>query len=132
MKAVFNDLQEPLSPLDGAPVCDRKGLITLLDDARNRKPFGCELVGENGYKLTLGISNEIGFVQHSRADGEPPYLVAFTAERCCDQERCEFLIGGTPTPIGQRFCLPIRAVKEIAAHFIELGERSQAYSWEEI
>jgi hypothetical protein len=132
MKAVFNDMQDHSNPLDGATVHDRKELFTLLDRAVDREPFGCELVGENDYKLTLGIGKGIGFVQHSPADGDTPYLLAVAPEKFCEQEYVEFLVGDTPTPIPQRFCLPFEAVKRIAAYFIETGERSPAFSWEEI
>jgi hypothetical protein len=132
MNAVFKDMQDHSSRLDGATVHDRKELFALLDSIRDRQPFGCELVGENDYKLTLGIGEHIGFVQHSPADGDTPYLLAVAPEKCCEQEYVEFLVGDTPTPIPQRFFLPFEAVKRIAAYFIETGERSPAFSWEEI
>ena len=40
-------------------------------------------------------------------------------------------VGDTPTPIPQRFCLPLETVKQIAAYFIETGERWPGVSWEE-
>jgi hypothetical protein len=132
MKAVFNDMQDYSSSLDGATVHDRNELIALLDKVRDREPFGCELVGENGFKLMLGIGKDIGFVQHSPADGYTPYLVAVAPEKYCEQDYVEFLVGDTPSPIEQRFCLSFEMVKEIAAHFIECGERSPAFAWEEI
>jgi Immunity protein Imm1 len=132
MKAVFNDLQDHSSALDGAVVHNREGLFALLDSVRNREQFGCELVGENGYKLTLGIGNKVGFVQHSPSDGDTPYLLALAPEKHCDQEYAEFLVGDTPTPIPGRFCLPLDKVKDIAAYFVETGGRSPVVSWEEI
>jgi len=132
MKAIFNDLQDPTSHLHGVTVHDCDELFALLDSARNRKLFVCELVGENGYKLTLGIGKDFGFVQHSAADGDAPYLLAVAPDKCCELEYIEFLAGNTPTPIPQRFCLPFEAVKEIAAYFIETGQRSPAFAWEEI
>jgi hypothetical protein len=132
MKAILNDMQDHSSRLHGATVCNRKELFALLDSVRDREPFGCELVGENDYKLTLGIGKDIGFVQHSPADGDTPYLLAVASEKSCEQEHVEFLVGNTPTPIPQRFCIPFDAVKEIARHFIETGQRSPAVTWEEI
>lgn len=132
MKAVFNDMQDHSSALDGAAVRDRRELFALLDGVRGREPFGCELVGENGYKLTLGIGKEIGFVQHSPSDGDTPYLLALAPEKHCDQEYVEFLVGDTPTPVPGRFCLPFEAVRDIAAFFVETGKRSPTVSWEEI
>jgi hypothetical protein len=132
MRAVFNDLQDHFSRLHGATVNDRSELFALLDTVRDRPSFGCELVGENNYKLTLGIGKIIGFVQHSRADGDTPYLLAVAQEKCCELDHVEFHVGGTATPIPQRFCLPFEALKEIVAYFVETGERSPAVSWEEI
>ena len=132
MKAVFNDMEDHSSSVDGATVHDRNELFAQLDSIGDREPFGCELLGENGFKLTLGIGKDIGFVQHSPADGDIPYLVAVAPQKYCEQEYVEFLVGGTPTPIPQRFCLLFEMVKQIAAHFVETGERSPAFSWEEI
>jgi hypothetical protein len=125
-------MQDHSSTLDGAAVHGRKELFAVLDSAREREPFGCELEGENGYKLTLGIGKDIGFVQHCHADGDTPYKMAVAPEKYWQQEYAEFLVGGTPTPIPQRFCLPFEIVKQIAAHFVETGECSPAFSWEEI
>jgi hypothetical protein len=136
MKAAFNDMQDHSSSLDGAAVHDRQELFAVLDNARDREPFGCELEGENGYKLTLGVGKDVGFVQHGRADGradgDTPYMVAVAPENYWHQEYAKFLVADTPTPIPQRFCLPFEMVKQIAAYFIETGERSPAFSWEEI
>jgi hypothetical protein len=130
MKAVFNDLQDYSSELDGATVHNRSELFRILDGARDRNPFGCELLGENDYKLTLGIGKHVGFVQHGRSDGDTPYLVAVSPSEY--EVDAEFLVGDTPSPIPRRFCLPFEIVKEIAAYFIESGERSPAVAWEEI
>jgi hypothetical protein len=132
MKAVFNDMQDHSSSLAGATVQDRTELFAKLDSVRDREPFGCELVAENGYKLTLGVGKHVGFVQHSSSDGDAPYLLAVGAENCGDQDYVEFLVGNTPTPIPQRFILSFDTVKEIAGCFIETGERSRAVCWEEI
>lgn len=132
MKAVLNDMHDRSSSLDGATVHNRKELFRLLDSAQDREPFGCELVGENDFKLTLGIGQDIGFVQHSPSDGSTPYLMAVAREKCREQDHAEFLVGNTPTPVPRRYCIPFEAMKEIAAYFIETGERSPAVSWEEI
>jgi hypothetical protein len=132
MRAVFNDMQDHSSPLDGETVQDRQKLFALLDIAPDREPFICELVGENGYKLTLGIGNAVGFVQHSPSSGDVPYLVAVGPERDKEQECAEFFAGDTATPVPLRYCLPFPMVKEIAGYFIETGERSPAVAWEEI
>ncbi len=132
MKAVFNDLQDYSSSLDGAAVQDRPELFAVLDSARNREPFVCELEGESGSKLTLGIGSNAGFVQHSRTDGDSAYLVAVARKGASKEEYVNFLCGNTPSPVPSRNVLTFDEVKEIAAHFIETGERNPAFAWEEI
>jgi hypothetical protein len=137
MKAVFNDLQDYSSSLDGAIVCDRNELFAVLDCVRDREPFICELEGENEYKLTIGAGKEVGCVQYSRSDGDPPYLVALApghqaGEEEEEQEYVEFLCGNTATPIPKRNILPFEMGKRIAAYFIETGERCPAVSREEV
>jgi hypothetical protein len=132
MNAIFKDLQDHSSRLNGAAVHNRHELFAVLESARDREPFGCELEGENGYKLTLGIGKHVGFVQHGSVDGDTPYLVAVAAVTHWHHDYAEFLVGDTPTPIPQRFCLPFEMVKEIAAHFVETGQRSPTLAWEEL
>lgn len=132
MKAVFNDMQDPSSGLDGATVHDRGDLSTLLESVLDRKPFGCELEGENGYKLTLGIGKEVCFVQHGPSNGDPPYLLALGPQDFWKHECADFLVGDTPSPIPQRFCLPFEMAIDIVAYFLETGERCPAVCWEEI
>ena len=137
MKAVFNDLQDYSSALDGTSVLDEKELGSVLESLRNREPFACELEGDNGYKLTMGIGKEVGFVQHSSIDGDSAYLVALApgfhiGELDEEQKYVEFLCGNTPSPIAKRYILPFEILMQIATYFLETGERSPALSWEEI
>lgn len=97
-----------------------------------RKPFLFELRGETGFMLTVGFAGDSGSVQYSPSDGSPPYLMA-VLDGDAENEICvEFLAGNTPTPIPQRFCLPISVVERIIHEFIERGARPGAVSWEEI
>jgi hypothetical protein len=132
MKAVFNDLQEHSSSIDGAAVRNRLELFSVLDGAREREPFVCELQGENGYKLTLGLGSDCGFVQHCRVDGAEPYLLAVAEMGARGAESVEFLCGDTPSPVPGRNVLPFDELMEVAAHFVETGERSPRVLWEEI
>jgi hypothetical protein len=132
MKAIFNDMQDYSSFLNGATVRNRKELFTVLDSVRDREPFVCEFVGDNGYKLMLGIGKYIGSVQHSPSDGDVPYIVAVEPGHHGEQDYVEFLIGNTPTHIPRRNCLPIEVVKQIAVYFIETGNRWPGVSWKEV
>jgi hypothetical protein len=55
MKAVFTAMEEHSSPLDGATVHNKREVMAVLNGARGREPFGCELEGDDGFRLTLGI-----------------------------------------------------------------------------
>ena|SRR5579871_4364674 len=132
MKGVFTDMQDCSSPLEGATVRTREELFALLDSVRDRQPFICELEGENGYKLALGISKDLAWVQHSPSDDDPPYFVAVATAEGSRDEEVEFLMDNTQTPLPKRHCVPFATMREIAACFLETGERSSAVTWEEV
>jgi hypothetical protein len=91
-----------------------------------------ELIGENGFTLTVGVSNDFGCVQHGSSDGLPPYLMAVELSgRRRMVEEIEFLVADTPTPIHGQYCIPIATVNEIVREFAATGKRSSTVSWEE-
>ncbi|MGO9005588.1 MAG: Imm1 family immunity protein [Beijerinckiaceae bacterium] len=95
-------------------------------------PFFCELEGENGYKLLVGIGGDIGCTQYSREDGNPPYWMATTPATKNKQGAVDFLIADMATPVPARYCLPFDAVKDIILYFQNTGLRNPAVDWEEI
>jgi len=103
-----------------------------LEGLRTRDPFFCELVGENGYNLLIGLGGDIGCAQYSRGDGDVPYLMAVTNGVPDTTAHTEFLIGNTPTPVRGRCCLPFDVVRQIVAYFIETGCCDPGVPWEEI
>ena len=130
MKTVFTDLQSHSG--DGTVVRNRMQLAALLESFSNRTPFGCELVADNGHKVVFGAGGGIGFVQHSPSDGDPPFRMAIAKKNHCERDYVEFLVGGTATPIAQRYCLSASEVEEIVACFVETGELALGFAWEEI
>lgn len=132
LKVMFRDLQDPDSGLTGITVNSPEELGTILDSVRDRQPFCCEMVGQNDLKLTLGIGPNVGFVQYSADNGDPPYFVALAPHTPATSKVVEFLAGDTATPIDPRFCLSFEAVKQIASDFLRTGQRSRAFLWEEI
>ena len=44
----------------------------------------------------------------------------------------EFLIGDTATPVATRYCMTLDLVQEVAAYFLETGDRNPTVTWEEI
>ena len=106
--------------LNGTRVSNATELKRLLDGVRDREPFFVELVGENGFKLLLGIGVPEACVQFSPTDGSTPYLMAVVrnAPNAGEGEIC-FLIGDTPSPVPKRFSLPyetmVGGLRQIAA-----------------
>ena len=131
MNTTFQDLQHDDNPRNGEVIGDPLRVEALLDELQTTQPpFMCQFVGENGYDLTVGISPEIGCVQHSANDGSPPYLMA--VEPSARHQEMEFVVGDTTTPINGRYRLPFHTVKEVVATFVASGQRSRAVKWEEL
>jgi len=129
--AQFFDMQEKANPLSGTRVRNSTELVRLLDRLHDRKPFFAELVGENGFKMLLGIGVPEACVQFSPTDGSTPYLMAVVRDAPnADEGEIEFLIGNTVTSVPKRFALPYETMVEIAARFVDSGERYSGVAWE--
>jgi hypothetical protein len=129
MIARFFDRQDPLN---GSIVRDESHWSEMLNELQGRKPFFCELLGENGYKILVGIGKPSSCVQYSSVDGSPPYLMAVGPVPESSTGHFEFLMTNTLTPVPSRYCVPSETMKEIVAYFLRTGERCPAVSWEEI
>jgi hypothetical protein len=132
MVVEFFDRQEDDNPLNGSKIATSVALSRTIDQLRNRRPFFFELLGENGYKLLIGVGKHVGCVQYSACDGNPPYLVATTGREMENNTYIEFLAGNTPTPIPRHYCVPFDVMKRIAALFMETGLRDTSIQWEEV
>ena len=130
MNVIFFDRQDQENPLHGVVVRDRERLLQILNGLLIRPPFVCELQGENDFLLHVGVG-EFGQAQYSRADGKPPYLMAVAPDPGPKEEDIEFLLGGTPTPISKRYCMPFKFICEIAGYFVETGRAHPGFSWED-
>ena len=104
----------------------------MLDKRRKNVPFIAELSADNGFQLTIGIGGGVSFAQYRRVDGELPYLVAVPLLPRVKSRYVEFLINNTLTPIPGRYVLNFDEMKQIAVHFLETGDRSDAFAWEAI
>jgi hypothetical protein len=131
MTVAFYDYDDQANHLNGTAIHDKSRLFQLLQGMRNRSPFICKLVGENGYNLLVGIG-KFGFVQHSACNGDPPYLVAVSPNTEPEDGEFEFMCGGTPTPISMRNCLPFDDVLQIAGYFQETGRTYPGVAWERV
>jgi hypothetical protein len=132
MNLEFFDRENERNPLNGSIISQRGHLRELLNQLQDRSPFFCELLGQNGQKILLGIGGPKGCVQHSNIDGSPPYLMAVSENPEHQGEHVDFLIGGTSTPVPSRYCIPFKTVNEIATYFQMTGGRSPMVAWEEV
>jgi hypothetical protein len=124
-------MQDYSNPLNGKMLESSMEVREIVQAMQHRHPFIAELIGENGRILTLGLGSGKGCVQFSSSDGLPPYLVAVGDHPEAEGDQ-DFLCGSTPSPVAQRHCLPMQRVIEIAAVFLDSGERDQTIEWEEI
>jgi hypothetical protein len=127
----FFDLEDESSPFHGATLNSAAELARIIKASRAREPYFCELVGENGYKLTIGFGKDVGCVQYSPSSGAPPYLMAMAGDENA-RGYVEFLAGGQPSEVPAYYCAPIELVKQIALCFLETGRASEAVRWEEL
>jgi len=131
VRAQFFDRQDTGNPLNGVVFEDPEAIRQIVQDMQLRVPFFAELVGTKGHGLLLGLGSSDGCVQFSSNDGGPPYLMAVRPNGKHEGEQ-DFLISGTPSPVPRRYCLPMAKVAEIAATFLENGERYPDVEWEAI
>jgi hypothetical protein len=131
MIVTFYDGEDQTNHLHGTAIRDNSRLFHMLRSMRNRSPFICKLVGENGYYLDVGIG-KVGFVQYSACDGNPPYLIAVSPNSEPGDNYVEFMTGGTPTPISTRYCLPFDEVLQIVGYFLETGRTCPRVAWERV
>jgi hypothetical protein len=117
--------------MHGIVIAGSAQLAGLLEDARRKPSFIAELQADNGFEVSMGISEKYGWVQYSNLDGNPPYLNAISAQRPLKRGFIEFLDANTPTPIPARYIIRFDELKQILIHFLETGERSNAFSWED-
>lgn len=130
MKAQFFDRQDVANAANGENIGSLLQLRQVLAGLRDREPFFAELIGDNGYKLLLGLGSTEGCAQFSSVDGAPPYLMAVGEQHA--EGELEFLIGDTATPVPKKYCLPRKVIEDIAAEFVDKGQRKSDVLWEEI
>jgi hypothetical protein len=132
MNLRFCDLEDETNPANGRVFVEEAPLLALLDDLASRPPFICEIVGDNGYKLQVGVGGVWCCVQYCSSNGEPPYLMATTRIGPSDEVGCEFLLGGTLTPVAKHQCLSPALMKDVVCYFHRTGQPSPAHTWEEV
>jgi hypothetical protein len=132
MKVKFCDMDDASNPLNGSTIRDSRRLLQILRGMQGREPFFCELEGENGYRLDVGLAATFGCAQYSHSEGDPPYLMAVDSDAKPEDGYKEFFCQNMHTSVPARHCLPLDVTMQIAAFFLETGKPSPAVSWEEI
>ena len=132
MSVRYVNQQDERDPMNCTLIAGNEALSELLDKRRKNAPFIAELSADNGYQLMIGIGGGVSFAQYSRANGELPYLVALPLQPRVKSRYVEFLMNNTLTPIPGRYVLNFDEMKQIAVHFLETGDRSDAFAWEAI
>lgn len=80
MKVRYFNQQDKGDPMHGAAISDKAQLNKLLDVVKSRPPFAAAFEGDNGFELSIGISEKLCSVQYSNLNGDPPYLMAMSPE----------------------------------------------------
>ncbi len=132
MAVRFLDLRNPPDATGGAVLEGSSGLLTRLGETLHLDPFFVELIADNGFKLLLGIGVAVGCVQHSAADGSPPYRMAMTRQSAAQTGHVAFLFEGTPTPVPARYCMSREEALAVAGHFVDTGECFPGVDWDEV
>ena len=132
MSAKFFDLHDENNPDNGAELFDGSGVRALLSRNSSSQAFFAELISDHQTRLLIGLGLKIGCVQFSDLTGDPPYLVANLESEKMRSGITEFSIGNEPTEVELRLCIPFAALLDVAAYFVETGQRSPIVSWEEI
>jgi hypothetical protein len=126
-------MEDSANELNGTTIQEAEDLIQILERSRTKPPFLCKLTSDKGHYLDVGLG-KVCCAQHTRSGGMPPYLMAVAHGkehiREGEGDYIEFLCGGTPTPISDRFCMTFESIREIVRHFAETGDAHPAFSWD--
>ena len=132
MPATFFDRQDEQSLLNGSVLETDTDLQAILRKPADREPFFCELEGPNGRRLLVGLSDDAGCVEYRSDAGEPVRLRAVANGAGESEGHTEFLLGGEPTSVPNRYRLPMEALLETAGVFLRTGGLNSEVSWEAI
>ncbi len=131
MRIQYFNHQDKLDPMHGAVVAASEQLAELLDETKRKPPFIAKLKGDNGFEILTGIGEQFCCAQYSSSDGNPPYLMAMSAQPPLQRGCVEFLTADTPTPTPARYIIHFDELKAILFYFLQTGEPSNLVSWED-
>lgn len=133
MTVTILDMNDETNTLNGSVLQSAEDAVRIFNDVSDRGRFAFKLESDNGSTLDIGISHQVGFAQHTPSDDTLPYRVACLADSPpLGEGDTEFVVGGTATPIDNRYCLPNSVIIQVVKEFVESGELSSEVIWEEI
>ena len=124
--------QDKHDPLNQKNIMQPQQLMELLNCRRKQSPFIAELSADNGFQITFGLSIESCVAQYSRANGDPPYLMAISHHPPLRTGYFEFLTANTPTPFAARYIIAFDELKEVLLYFLQTGQRSASVDWQQL
>lgn len=80
--------------------------------------------------LTIGVDVYYGFIMFGDKSSDPPYYTVVEDPGAPDED-FEFDVGGTPTPISLRHCIPFERVISLVKYFYLYGRFPEGTEWEE-
>jgi hypothetical protein len=132
MKILYDNEQDRSDAANGREITTAQELAAVLDERRIHAPFMARLTGDNGYELVIGMGGGVACAQYSLSSGDPPYFLAVAPQRHVTGKYVGFLTANSPTEVPSRYILNFNELKQIALHFLETGERSEAFLWEKL
>lgn len=132
MTATLYDLGNKKTLLNESKVLETDSLLHQIEKARGAEPHFLNVVSDFGFELLLGIAKQNACAQHSSSSGAPPYLMAVASAPVRPDDFTDILAGGTPSPVSNRYLLPIEDIKDIATYFLQTGKADPSAIWEEI
>lgn len=127
MKLVFHDYA--CDDMPDRTFTTVQELENFIDEHSKGSIMG-EFESENGFKIDIGIDENLGMVQYFAIDGDPPYFMAVSPTQIVEGSH-DFIMTGAPSEILGKYCLPLDVFKKIVMDFFETGQRSSSVKWEE-
>jgi hypothetical protein len=130
MKTHFSHMGSKNKIGDGAILHSAKDVTELLAQLRLGDPVMCNFEAEDGDFLTVGVGADVGCVQFTGSDHQPPYLMAVGDQSVAGNRL--FDLDGSETEVEEQYCLSFTLLEKIVQHFVENGQMLQTVSWEEV
>jgi hypothetical protein len=129
VKLVFHDYGLASERLPDKTFSTAQELDTFIEEQSTGSIMG-EFECENGFKIDIGIDENLGMVQYFSIDGNPPYFMALSPTQLVEGSH-DFIMTGAPSEILGKHCLSLEVLKKIVMDFFETGEKSCSVTWEE-